>query len=109
MHNVKAAQTYLQSMSCCKVEWYSFALFWHQRLQSGNKGFTLAVHSNLLNVMQISDTVAGYAKLLPELTHSVKYVTPPHKTRDDLVAVWKEWMQEAGETAPELSLSLTSS
>merc|ERR1712130_651420 len=44
---------------------------------------------------KVSDTVAGYAKLLPDLTHKVKVVTPSTSSREELVGVWKQWMQEA--------------
>ena len=47
--------------------------------------------------LQVSQTVAGYAKDLPDLTHSVKYTAPPTASREQLIEVWKSWMQEACE------------
>ena len=47
----------------------------------------------------MSATLATYAKELPELTSSVKLTIPASATREELVEVWKEWMQQAGKTA----------
>ena len=55
---------------------------------------------------QVSDTVAGYARLLPDLTHKVKVVTPATSSREELVGVWKQWMQEAGKPTMHLTTVL---
>ena len=53
---------------------------------------------------QVSDTVAGYARLLPDLTHKVKVLTPETSSREELVGVWKQWMQEAGASTTHLTI-----
>ena len=47
----------------------------------------------------MSATLATYARELPELTSSVKLTTPASASREELVEVWKQWMQQAGMTA----------
>lgn len=54
---------------------------------------------------QVSDTVAGYARLLPDLTHKVKVLTPETSSREELVGVWKQWMQEAGASTMQSTVS----
>lgn len=46
---------------------------------------------------KVSATITTYAKDLPELTQAVKIATPAGASREELVNVWKQWMQQAVE------------
>ena len=57
------------------------------------------IHAFLISlnfVVQISTSIEKHAREVPHLVHSVKAGPVPQASRDQLIAEWKSWIQEAG-------------